>query len=73
MLGGGSAVQDQLKTVSQSIDFNYLRYKNAYLILPECFYYILPNLNEFVAGQISPIPTNAIEISLSLHILTGFY
>ena len=64
-LDGCSSVHDQLKTVSQSIDFNDLRYKNAYLILSERFCYILPNLNEFVLGKTSPIPTYTIEISLS--------
>ena len=39
-----------------------LSYKNAYLILSKYFYYILPNLNEFVGGQISPIPINTIEV-----------
>ena len=54
-------MQDQLKTVSQSIDFIGLRHKNAYLMLSECFYYIFSNLNEFVASQISPFLTNTIE------------
>ena len=63
-LDGCSSVHDQLKTVSQSIDFNDLRYKNAYLILSEYFSHVLPNLNEFVAGQVSPFLSNTIEFSL---------
>ena len=47
-------MQGQLNTVSQSIDFNDL----GYLILLGCFCYILTNLNEFMTGQLSPIPTN---------------
>ena len=66
-------MQDQLKTVSQSIDFIGLKHKNAYLMLSECFYYIFSNLNEFVASQISPFLTNTIEISLSWHISGDFY
>ena len=62
-------MQGQLNTVSQSIDFNDL----GYLILLGCFCYILPNLNEFMAGQLSPIPTNTIEISFPSYILGNFY
>ena len=63
-LGGCLSMQDQLKIVSQSINFIDLRHRNAYLILSKCFCYIFHNLDEFVAGQISPILTTTIERSL---------
>ena len=63
-LGGCLSMQDQLKIVSQSINFIDLRHRNAYLILSKCFCYIFHNLDEFVAGQISPFLTNTIERSL---------
>ena len=72
-LGGCSSVKDELETVSQSIDFNDLRYKNAYLILSEYFSHVLPNLNEFVAGQVSPFLSNTIEFSLHWHISVDFF
>ena len=56
---------------------NNLGYKNAYLILLRCFCYILLDLYEVIrrerggrgGGEISPILTNTIEISLRWHIL----
>ena len=62
-LGECSSVQNQLKTISRFYTGNNnLRYTNAYLILPKCFCYILPNINAFVANQISPILVNIMEI-----------
>ena len=46
------------------ISFSDLRYKNVSLILSTSFCYNWPNLNEFVADQISPILTYTIKISL---------
>ena len=47
----------------------WLRYKNAYLILSKCFCYILPNLNQIQVGEVSLIFTNTTEISLRWQVL----
>ena len=54
-----------INCISVNRFYKDLSYKNAYLILSEYFYYVLPNLNEFVAGQISAIPINTIEVHCS--------
>ena len=72
-----ASVKDFISVNRFSIWNNNLGYKNAYLILLTCFCYILLDLYEVIqreggvgeGGQISPILTNIIEISLRWHIL----